>query len=85
MNNFPMGYFDLNANDNPAYKRDSRHNRPLNNRPAAAIFKIGAQQRKLGREQTRKAVMDTFTVVEDNLEYFEALHQLGIQTPFRPT
>jgi hypothetical protein len=29
--------------------------------------------------------MDTFTVVEDNLEYFGALHQLGIPNPFQPT
>ena len=80
---FPQGYFDLNADDNPVYKRARLDRlRSLNDRPAAAIFKIGNQQRKLGREQTRKAVLDTFTLVEDNLAHFRELGELGIVRPF---
>ena len=56
---FPQGYFDLNANDNPAYKRARQDRlRILNDRPAAFIFKIGAEQREARRGNVpRKAYL----------------------------
>ena len=81
MNNFPAGYFDLNANDNPAYKRDSRHNRPLNNRPAAAIFKIGPEQRELSR--MRRQNRDIEAQVQNELNFLERTRS-GVQAFFAP-
>ena len=80
MNNFPMGYFDLNANDNPAYKRDSRHNRPLNNRPAAAIFKIGPEQRELKRMRNQNREIEA--QVQDELNFLERT-RTGVQAMYR--
>ena len=65
MNNFPAGYFDLNANDNPGYAAARRAG--LNDRPIAAIFKIGTETRELDRMLRDKAMIDANVQRELNM------------------